>query len=81
MNTELKYILIDNGWTDYSLYGLKSPDYGPNVGTLIADYGYSDGINIYVDKSRIAQDGKFVCKIETEDQLNKFLDFLNSLRI
>lgn len=76
----LKNILINNGWTDYSLYSLRSPDYGPNVGTLIADYGYP-GISIYVDKSKVAQDGKFVCQIETEEQLNKFLDFLNSLRL
>lgn len=78
MNEELKQILIDNGWIDYSLYGLQSPDYGHNVGKLIADYGYP-GINIYVDQSRIAQDGKFVCKINTKDQLNKFLEFLKSL--
>lgn len=79
MNTELKYILIDNGWTHYSFYALQSPDYGINVGKLIADYGYQDGIRIYVDRSKIAQDGKYVCRIETEDQLNKFLDFLKSL--
>lgn len=79
MNDELKQILIDNGWTPYSFYGLQSPDYGINVRKLIADWGYQDGINIYVDRSRVAQDGKFICKIETKDQLNKFLEFLKSL--
>lgn len=77
----LRDILRREGWTDYSYYCYQSPDYGPNAGTLIADYGYPDGIRIYISKSKVAQDGKFICQIETEDQLNKFLDFLKSLRI
>lgn len=81
MNDTLIDILRREGWTSYCYYGLQSPDYGPNVTKFIADYGYPDGIRIYVNKSVIAQDGKFICQICTEDQLNKFLDFLKSLRI
>ena len=78
---DLKDILRKERWTDYSCYSLQSPDYAPNAGTLIADYGYPNRIDIYVNLSKVARDGKFVFQIETEDQMNKFLDFLKSLRI
>lgn len=67
-------ILKANLWEEYGLYSLR-------YNNLVADVYNPDRIEIYLDKSNYAQNGGHLFTITNEDQLNKFLDFLNSLRL
>lgn len=66
-------LLEDNGWEEYGLHSLR-------YNNLVADVYNPNRIEIYLDKSNYAQNGGHLFTITNEDQLNKFLDFLNSLR-
>lgn len=69
----IRDILENNGWEEYGLYSLR-------YNNLVADVYNPNRIEIYLDKSNYAQNRGHLFTITNEDQLNKFLDFLNSLR-
>ena len=76
--TNLKYLLIDNGWTSYGMYSLKSPDY-KNAQIFIADVYNEYCIRIYIGRSTIAQDGTYVCEFTSKRKLMTFLNLMKNL--
>lgn len=76
--TNLKNILIDNGWTSHGGYSLKSPNY-QNAATFIADIYNEYCIRIYIGRSTIAQDGTYVCEITSKRKLITFLNLMKNL--
>lgn len=76
--TNLKYLLIDNGWTSHGMYSLKSPDY-KNAQIFIADVYNEYHIKIYVGRSTIAQDGIYICEFTSKRKLITFLNLIKNL--
>ncbi len=76
--TNLKNILINDGWTNHGLYSLKSPNY-KNATIFIADVYNEYRIKIYVGRSTIAQDGIYICEFTSKRKLMTFLNLMKNL--
>lgn len=71
-------LLKSLGWVHHGIYSLISPSY-KNTGIFIADIYNKHEISIYLNRSKIAQDGEFVCKICDIDKLKQFIELMQSL--
>lgn len=78
VKTNLKYLLIDNGWTSHGMYSLKSPEY-KKAQIFIADVYNEYHIKIYVGRSTIAQDGIYICEFTSKRKLMTFLNLMKNL--
>ena len=76
--TNLKNILIDNGWTSHGMYSLKSPNY-QNTAIFIADIYNEHRITIYIGRSTIAQNGQYICEFTSKRKLITFLNLMKNL--
>lgn len=76
--TNLKNILINDGWTNHGLYSLKSPNY-ENTTTFIADVYNEYHIKLYVNRSSIAQNGQYICEFTSKRKLITFLNLMKNL--